>query len=113
MTVTFTDPAKISWNEKKGELTLEDDGMSNVLMEARHKLRGPNADPSLWWKKPFSSEKSTPVRGAGLYLEAAMGVARVNELTLKRLHFRSNAVTVKMLLTRNADVNLKDSKVNC
>ena len=112
MTVTFSDPAKVSWNERKGELTLEDDGMSNVLMEARHKLRVPNADPSLWWKKPFSSEKSTPVRGAGLYLEAAMGVARVNELTLKRLHFRSNAVTVKMLLTRNADVNLKDSKVN-
>ena len=109
--VTFQDPARVAWDSKRGELAMEDDGVSNVMMEARHKLRTPNSCPSLWWKRPFASEKATPVRGAGMYLEAAMGVARVNELTLKRLHFRSNAVTVKMLLTRNADVSLKDSKV--
>ena len=105
------DPTKVTWDAKKGRLTLEDDGVSNILMEPRHALRTPNSCPSLWWKKPFASEKAAPVRGAGMFLEAAMGVARINELTLKRLHFRSHAVTVKMLLSRNADVSLRDTKV--
>ena len=111
MSIKFSDPAKVSWDEDKGVLTLEDDGVTDVRMEIRHQLRTPNSDPAMWWKKPFCSEKTTPVRGGGLYLEAAMGVARINELTLKRLHFRSHAVNVKMLLTRNADVNLKEQKV--
>ena len=111
MSIKFSDPAKVSWDEDKGVLTLEDDGVTDVRMEIRHQLRTPNSDPVMWWKKPFCSEKTTPVRGGGLYLEAAMGVARINELTLKRLHFRSHAVNIKMLLTRNADVNLKEQKV--
>ena len=70
---------------------VKDNGVDVVNMELRHCLRTPSSEPATWWRPPFKSKVSRPIRGAGLSMEATMGSARVNDAT-------------------NADVSIKDSK---
>ena len=44
-------------------------------------------------------------------MEPAMGHGRVHEATIKRLHHRTSAVSLRMLLTRNSDVHIRDTRV--
>ena len=69
--------------------TVKDDGVAEVNMEIRHALRTPTGEPSAWWKAPFRSRVSRPIRGSGLNTEAAMGYCRVHDATI-RVSFCSN-----------------------
>ena len=89
---------------------VRDNGVDVVNMDLRHSLRTPSSEPATWWRAPFKSRVSRPIRGAGLSMEAAMGPARVNDATIRRAHDRASCLTTRMLLTRNADVSIKDSK---
>ena len=89
---------------------IKDNGMDIVDMDLRHSLRTPAGEPATWWRPPFKSRVSRPIRGAGLSMEAAIGPARVNDATIRRAHDRASCLTTRMLLTRNADVSIKDSK---
>ena len=40
-----------------------------------------------------------------------MGHGRVHDATIKRLHHRTSAISLRMLLTRNADVHIRDTRV--
>ena len=92
------------------KLHVKDNGVDVVNMELRHCLRTPSSEPATWWRPPFKSKVSRPIRGAGLSMEAAMGPARVNDATIRRAHDRASCLTTRMLLTRNADVSIKDCK---
>ena len=92
------------------KIHVKDNGVDVVNMELRHCLRTPSGEPATWWRPPFKSKVSRPIRGAGLSMEAAMGPARVNDATIRRAHDRASCLTTRMLLTRNADVSIKDSK---
>ena len=105
-----------SMSEDEAELLVEtvnirDDGISEVNMDIRAKLRPPTGAPETWWKAPFKSSVSLPVRGASLNVEPAMGHGRVHDATIKRLHHRTSAISLRMLLTRNADVHIRDTRV--
>ena len=105
-----------SASEDEAELLVEtvnlrDDGVSEVNMDVRAKLRPPTGAPETWWKAPFKSSVSLPVRGASLNVEPAMGHGRVHDATIKRLHHRTSAVSLRMLLTRNSDVHIRDTRV--
>ena len=89
---------------------VKDNGVDVVDMDLRHSLRTPTGEPATWWRPPFKSRVSRPIRGAGLSMEAALGPARVNDATIRRAHDRASCLTTRMLLTRNADVSIKDSK---
>ena len=90
--------------------TVRDDGISDVNMEIRHKFRPPTGDPAVWWKPPFKSEVSRPVRGASINLEASLGHGRIHEATVRRVHHRTAVINVKMLLSKNADISIRDDK---
>ena len=90
---------------------LKDDGVSELNMELRHKLRVPNADPAGWWRPPFASRKITPVRGSSMYLEAHMGASRVNPAALKMMHDRVAGLKIRMLLAKNAEVSIRENKI--
>ena len=105
-----------SMSEEEAEMLVEtvsirDDGVSEVNMDLRAKLRPPTGAPDTWWKPPFKSSVSRPVRGGSLNVEPAMGHGRVHEATIKRLHHRTSAVSLRMLLTRNSDVHIRDTRV--
>ena len=105
-----------SMSEDEAELLVEtvsirDDGISEVNMDIRAKLRPPTGAPETWWKAPFKSAVSLPVRGASLNVEPAMGHGRVHDATIKRLHHRTSAISLRMLLTRNSDVHIRDTRV--
>ena len=53
------------------------DGVSRVAMELRHRLRTPMGAPDSWWKLPFKSNVSRPVRGASLNMEPVLVHARM------------------------------------
>ena len=89
---------------------VKDNGVDVLDMDLRHSLRTPTGEPANWWRPPFKSRVSRPIRGAGLSMEAALGPARVNDATIRRAHDRASCLTTRMLLTRNADVSIKDSK---
>ena len=89
---------------------VKDNGVDILDMDLRHSLRTPTGEPATWWRPPFKSRMSRPIRGAGLSMEAAIGPARVNDATIRRAHDRASCLTTRMLLTRNADVSIKDSK---
>ena len=70
----------------KQTVSIEDDGISKLDLNLRHFLWIPNLDPEAWWKEPFSSRVSRPIRGATLYLESCLGPSkRVNEVWMNFL----------------------------
>ena len=90
---------------------LRDNGVDVVDMDLRHLLRVPTSDPDTWFKPPFKSKVSRPIRGASLNMEPSLGHSRVHDTTVRRCHDRTALLTTKMLLGKNADISLKDAKV--
>ena len=90
---------------------LKDNGVDTLDMELRHLLRPPTTSPDVWWKAPFRSKVSRPVRGASLNMESVIGHARIHDSTIRRCHDRTALITTKMLLARNADISIKDTKL--
>ena len=90
---------------------LRDNGVDVVDMDLRHLLRVPTSDPDVWFKPPFKSKVSRPIRGASLNMEPSLGHSRVHDTTVRRCHDRTALLTTKMLLGKNADISLKDAKV--
>ena len=90
---------------------LRDNGVDVVDMELRHLLRAPTSSPDTWWKPPFRSRTSRPIRGAGMNMESCIGHARIHDSTIKRCHDRAALINTKMLLARNADISIKDVKL--
>ena len=94
---------------------LKDNGVDEVDMELRHKLRTPNANPEKWWSLEGKDieffDKSLPVRGTSLHLEPQAGSNRANEDTLIKLHKRSSSINLKMLLTKNQFVTDKNKSL--
>ena len=90
---------------------LKDNGVDTLDMDLRHLLRPPTTSPDVWWKAPFRSKVSRPVRGASLNMESVIGHARIHDSTIRRCHDRTALITTKMLLARNADISIKDTKL--
>ena len=90
---------------------LRDNGDDILDMDIRHLLRTPTSSPDVWWRPPFKSRVSRPIRGAGMNMESVLGYARIHDTTIKRCHDRQSLITTKMLLSRNADVSIKDAKI--
>ena len=90
---------------------LKDNGVDTLDMELRHLLRPPTTNPDTWWKPPFKSRVSRPIRGASLNMESVLGHARVHDSTIRRCHDRTALINTKMLLARNADISIKDAKL--
>jgi hypothetical protein len=44
-------------------------------------------------------------------MEPSLGHARIHDTTVRRCHDRCSTITTKMLLSKNADVSIRDSKV--
>ena len=93
------------------QLRLRDNGEDILDMNTRHLLRTPTSSLDVWWKAPFRSRVSRPIRGSGLNMEPSIGHARIHDTTVRRCHDRCATLTVKMLLSKNADVSIRDSKV--
>ena len=90
---------------------LRDNGVDILDMDIRHLLRTPTSSPETWFKPPFRGRVSRPIRGANLNMEPCLGHARVHDTTIRRCHDRTALLTTRMLLSKNADVSLKDAKV--
>ena len=93
------------------QFKLRDNGEDILDMNTRHILRTPTAAPEVWWKAPFRSRVSRPIRGSGLNMEPSLGHARIHDTTIRRCHDRCALLSTKMLLSKNADVSIRDSKV--
>ena len=89
-------------NNKTKEIDINEDGITNCSLLARHFLRVPNSSPASWWTRVDGTETSYPVRGESLHLTPVMGASRINDKVLKMMHKRSSHLHHKMFLTRNS-----------
>ena len=87
----------------KGDFPVEDDSQESIDMKARQLFKGPNNHPEVWWRPEKMDEITTPVVGRGLFLSHLMP-GRINEVTLRKLHDRSELSTAKMLSSENSNL---------
>ena len=87
----------------KGDFSIEDDSQTVFDMKIRQALRGPNDHPETWWKPEKMDDVTTPVIGRNLFLSHLMP-GRINEVTLRKLHDRSELATTKMLSSENSNL---------
>ena len=96
------DMMPVMYNEN---VTIKDNGVDIIDLTWRHRLRVPNANPSSWWKLKGDDietfNKSLPIRGSTLYLDHVQGSARPNDVSLQKMHNRSEYVDVKMMTSKN------------
>ena len=92
-------------NNKTKVIDIDEDGVSNCSLLARHFLRLPNSSPKTWFKEVDHVNQSYPVRGESLYTTSTMGSSRLNDAVLKLLHRRTSSIHHKMLLTKNSCVD--------
>ena len=93
------------------DYTIRDNGTTVLDLDLRMALRTPNLSPTSWWKAPWASRISKPIRSSSLYLGHVMGAARVHPDTIARVHDRCSPLKVIHLLTRNAEIDAGESKV--
>ena len=87
----------------KGDFSIEDDSQTVFDWKIRQALRGPNDHPETWWKPEKMDDITTPVIGRGMYLGHLMP-GRINEVSLRKLHDRSELATTKMLSSENSNL---------